>query len=255
MNTVETEFYKLLEPICPNKDKMYFEYYLLEANDRLEGMEEKERENLDNKFRTETKKILTKDKHPLKEYSENFIMFLKDRYESEVKSGLFSKCNHFEKKGGVCLNCGYKLCYGEKKYIHPDQFKNCNHPLKLEHNHELICYHCGPWFNHEFSNCDHRRKKRFMDYSDFYCCADCGYHFVDGDPKKRNPKQYLDCDHLHKEIVDDRLVCLRCGYEGEKEENRYGIPPSNKCVHKRFFVLIVGLKVQLRTHPFGIGKR
>ena len=73
-----------------------------------------------------------------------------------------------------------------------------------------------------------------MDYSDFYCCADCNYHFGDGDLKKRNPKQYLDCDHLHKEIVDGRLVCLRCGYEGEKEEIRYGTPPSNKCVHKRF---------------------
>ena len=73
-----------------------------------------------------------------------------------------------------------------------------------------------------------------MDYSDFYCCADCEYHFVDGDPKKRNPKQYLDCDHLRKEIVDGRLVCLRCGYEGEKEEIRDGTPPSNKCVHKRF---------------------
>ena len=146
-------------------------------------MKKKERKKLNLKFRTETKKILTMDKHPLKEYKENFIMFLKDRYESEVKSGLFSKCNHLEKKGGVCLNCGYNLCYGEKKYIHPDQFKNCNHPLKLEHNHELICYYCGLRFNHGFSNCEHRRKKRFMDYSDFYCCADCGYQFVDGDQK------------------------------------------------------------------------
>ena len=114
MNPVESEFYKLLEPICPNKDKMYFEYYLLEANGRLEGMEEKERKKLNLQFRTETKKILTMDKHPLKVYNGNFIMFLKDWYESEVKSGLFSKCNHFEKKGGVCLNCGYNLCYGEK---------------------------------------------------------------------------------------------------------------------------------------------
>ena len=39
------------------------------------------------------------DKHPLKMYDENFIMFLKDRYEFEVKNELFSKCNHFEKKG------------------------------------------------------------------------------------------------------------------------------------------------------------
>ena len=69
---------------------------------------------------------------------------------------------------------------------------------------------------------------------DFYCCADCEYHFVDGGPKKQNPNQYLDCDHLHKEIVNGRLVCLRCGYEGEKEGIRYSVPLSNKCVHKRF---------------------
>ena len=43
MNPVETEFYELLEPICPNKNKMYFKYYLIEANDRLEGMAKRTR--------------------------------------------------------------------------------------------------------------------------------------------------------------------------------------------------------------------
>ena len=62
-----------------------------------------------------------------------------------------------------------------------------------------------------FSECEHRRKERFFDYSDFYCCADCGYHFVDGDPKYRHPSQYEDCKHSHKEKIDDRLTCLRCG--------------------------------------------
>ena len=54
---------------------MYFEYYLLEANDRLEGMKKKEREKLNLKFRTETKKILTMGKHPLKEYKETLLCF------------------------------------------------------------------------------------------------------------------------------------------------------------------------------------
>ena len=81
-----------------------------------------------------------------------------------------------------------------------------------------------------------------MDYSDFYCCADCEYHFVDGDSKKRNPKQYLDCDHFHKEIVDGRLVCLRCGYEGKKEETR------TPFTRDRIRVISTFSSVTLRSH-------
>ena len=39
MNPVETEFYKVLKSGCP--DKMYFKYYLKEANDRLNRMSKK----------------------------------------------------------------------------------------------------------------------------------------------------------------------------------------------------------------------
>ena len=94
------------------------------------------------------------------------------------------------KKDGTCLSCGYDLCWGDKKYIHPDQYKNCSHPFKFEYSHGFICSHCGLRFKHEYSK----------------------------------------CEHIHKEIVGGRLVCLRCGYE----EIRYGVPPSKKCVHKQF---------------------
>ena len=56
-----------------------------------------------------------------------------------------------------------------------------------------------------------------MDYSDFYCCADCGFHFVDGNPNYINPKQYEDGNHSHMEKVDNRVACLRCGFGKEKK--------------------------------------
>ena len=42
-------------------------------------------------------------------------------------------------------------------------------------------------------------------------CDDCDYHFVDGDPKYRHPSQYENCEHADQRMVDNQLVCLRCG--------------------------------------------
>ena len=73
-----------------------------------------------------------------------------------------------------------------------------------------------------------------MDYLDFYYCAVCEFHFVDGDPKYINPKQYEDCSHSHMEKVDGRVVCLRFGLSEEKEKEARTEVVSNKCVHGCF---------------------
>lgn len=99
MNPVEIEFYELLNSGCP--DKLYFKYYLIEAINRLKKMRKKERGKLNIKFEKESSWI--KDrlvcKNILKKYYEDFIQFLKDRYEYEVKNELFSNCTHTKKKG------------------------------------------------------------------------------------------------------------------------------------------------------------
>lgn len=85
-----------------------------------------------------------------------------------------------------------------------------------------------------------------MDYSDFYCCADCGFHFVDGNPKYIHSNQYKDCNHLHKEKIDGRLVCLRCGFGDGKEEvslhHQTNVPTNGlKNIKVLLFALIVEL--------------
>ena len=180
----------------------------------------------------ETSRIKEMNKNKLKKYYEDFIQFLKNRYEYKVKDELFSNCTHTEKEDGVCSSCGYDLRCGDKKYIHPDQYKNCDHPFKFETPEGLACFDCDLQFNIVYSKCEHCRKKRFMGYSDFYCCADCEFHFVDGDPKYINPKQYEDCSHSHMEKVYGRVVCSRCRFSEEKEVREKII--SNKCVHRRF---------------------
>ena len=49
-----------------------------------------------------------------KKYYENFMNFLKNRCNYEVKDELFSNCTHTEKEDGECLSCGYNLCWGVK---------------------------------------------------------------------------------------------------------------------------------------------
>lgn len=98
MNPVENEFYKVLNPGWP--DEIYFKYYLLEANNCLKEMNKKKRNKLNVRFKKETKKILEMDEHHFKKYNNNFVMFLKDRYEYEVKDELYSNCPHNEKKMG-----------------------------------------------------------------------------------------------------------------------------------------------------------
>ena len=55
MNPVETEFYEVLNSGCP--DKMFFKYYLKEANDRLNGIGKKERKKLNTEFEKEINRI------------------------------------------------------------------------------------------------------------------------------------------------------------------------------------------------------
>ena len=123
------------------------------------------------------------------------MSFLEDRYKYEVKDELFSNCTHTEKEDGECLSCGYNLCWGNKKYFHPDQYKNCDHSYKIY---------------------------TFMGQK----CGDCGLQF-----KPPHAKQYEDCNHLYMENKNSQNVCLRCGF---REEYREKIAVSNKCVHKRF---------------------
>ena len=115
----------------------------------------------------------------------------------------FMNCKHTRKEEygefHRCADCRYHFCNDDLKYSHPDQYKNCEHLRKDDVFGKLTCFRCGLRFGTVFSTCEHRRKKRFFDYSDFYCCADCGYHFVDGNPKFRHPSQYEDCEHSHKE--------------------------------------------------------
>ena len=145
----------------------------------------------------------------------------------------FIGCKHTRKEeyGFLhrCADCRYHFCYGDKKYSHPDQYKDCEHTNKDDIFGEIACLRCGLRFGSIFSTCKHRRKKRFFDYSDFYCCADCEYHFVDGDPKFRHPSQYENCEHVDQRMVDKQLVCLRCGL-------RFTEPPpipfvGAKCKH------------------------
>ena len=138
----------------------------------------------------------------------------------DPKNFMNCKHTHKEKYGHFhrCADCKYHFCYDDQKYSHPDQYKDCKHSVKDDLFGELTCFRCGLRFGRVFSECEHRRKERFFDYSDFYCCADCGYHFVDGDPKYRHPNQYEDCEHSHKEKIEDQLTCLRCGL-------RFNVPP------------------------------
>ena len=151
----------------------------------------------------------------------------------------FIGCKHNRKKKyGIfhrCADCRYHFCYDDTKYSHPNQYKDCEHLEKGDIFGDLTCLRCGLRFTKIFSTCEHRRKKRFFDYSDFYCCADCDYHFVDGDPKYRHPNQYENCEHTDQRMVDNQLVCLRCGL-------RFTGPPpipfvkkkgKNKCKHSR----------------------
>ena len=150
----------------------------------------------------------------------------------------FIGCKHTrkEKYGDFhrCADCKYHFCFDDTKYSHPDQYKDCEHPVKYDIFGDLTCLRCGLRFTSIFSTCEHRRKKRFFDYSDFYCCADCEYHFVDGDPKWRHPSQYENCEHTDQRMVDNQLVCLRCGLRFT------GLPPvpfvekeKIKCKHTR----------------------
>ena len=127
----------------------------------------------------------------------------------------YSNCKHTHKveygEFHICDDCNYHFCYGDQKYSHPDQYKNCEHPVIDDVLGELTCHRCGLRFGTVFSKCEHRRKKRFFDCSDFYCCADCEYHFVDGDPKLRHPSQYENCKHSDQRMIDNQLTCLRCG--------------------------------------------
>ena len=142
----------------------------------------------------------------------------------------FIGCKHIRKeKYGVfhrCADCKYHFCYDETKYSHPDQYKDCEHLVKDDIFGDLTCFRCGLRFTSIFSTCEHHRKKRFFDYSDFYCCADCEYHFVDGDPKYRHPSQYENCEHTDQRMVDNQLVCLRCGL-------RFTGPPLIPFVEKK----------------------
>ena len=150
----------------------------------------------------------------------------------------FIGCKHNRKeKYGIfnrCADCKYHFCYDDTKYSHPNQYKDCKHPEKGDIFGDLTCLRCGLRFTKIFSTCEHRRKKRFFDYSDFYCCADCDYHFVDGDPKYRHPNQYENCEHTDQRMVDNQLVCSRCGL-------RFTGPPpipfvkgeKTKCKHTR----------------------
>ena len=150
----------------------------------------------------------------------------------------FIGCKHNRKERyGIfhrCADCKYHFCYNETKYSHPNQYKDCEHLVKGDIFGDLTCLQCGLRFTSISSTCEHRRKKRFFDYSDFYCCADCDYHFVDGDPKYRHPSQYENCEHTDQRMVDNQLVCLRCGL-------RFTGPPpipfveeeKTKCKHTR----------------------
>ena len=143
----------------------------------------------------------------------------------------FINCNHTRKeeygKFHRCADCKYHFCYDDKKYSHPDQYKDCKHIRKDDIFGEIACFRCGLRFDSIFSTCEHRRKKRFFDYSDFYCCADCEYHFVDGDPKFRHPGQYENCNHTDQRMIDKQLTCLRCGL-------RFTGPPPIPFVGKKF---------------------
>ena len=117
------------------------------------------------------------------------------KHTRKIKHGLFHRCE----------DCDYHFCYDDRKYSHPDQYENCDHPVIDDVLGELTCYRCGLRFGTVFSKCEHRRKKRFFDYSNFYCCADCEYHFVDGDPKFRHPSQYENCDHTDQRMIITNL--------------------------------------------------
>ena len=98
MNSVETEFYEVLNSGCP--DKLCFKYYLIEPNDRLKGMGKEERQELNIEFKKETSRIKKISKHEFlkRNYFRDFIRFLEDRYKYEVEDELFTDCSHTEKK-------------------------------------------------------------------------------------------------------------------------------------------------------------
>lgn len=211
------KFYKELYSGCSSKEEInYFKRYLRKEIDCIKGMNENEFEGLNYYFRKKNEQIRKMNKNKLEDYHKRFINFLEDWYKKPDKLEdyeFYGNCKHTrkEKSGDFhrCADCGYHFCCDVQKYSHPDQYKDCEHPVKDDIFEELTCLRCGLRFG--FSECEHRRKKRFFDYSDFYCCVDCEYHFVDGDPKYRHPNQYEDCEHSHKEKINDQLTCLRCG--------------------------------------------
>ena len=81
----------------------------------------------------------------------------------------FIGCKHIRKEEyGVfhrCADCRYHFCYDETKYSHPDQYKDCEHSVKDDIFGDLTCFRCGLRFTSIFSTCEHRRKKRFFDYT------------------------------------------------------------------------------------------
>lgn len=149
----------------------------------------------------------------------------------------FIGCKHNRKKKyGIfhrCADCRYHFCYDDTKYSHPNQYKDCGHLEKGDIFGDLTCLRCGLRFTKIFSTCEHRRKKRFFDYSDFYCCADCDFHFVDGDPKYRHPSQYENCEHTDQRMVDNQLVCLRCGLRLTGPPPIPFVQKKNTCEHPR----------------------
>ena len=128
-------------------------------------------------------------------------------------------CDHRRKKRFgkskfiyCCADCGYHFVNGDSNYSHPNQYKGCRHLHKERINDQLTCLRCGLMFDNVLCGvCEHRHKKRFFDYSNFYCCVDCEYHFVDGDPNYSHPNQYKGCNHPYKERINDQLTCLSCG--------------------------------------------
>ena len=55
-----------------------------------------------------------------------------------------------------------EFCYDDKKYSHPDRYKDCEHIRKDDIFGEIACFRCGLRFGSIFSTCEHRRKKRFL---------------------------------------------------------------------------------------------
>ena len=71
----------------------------------------------------------------------------------------FLQIAHTLKKKAKCLSCGYNLCMGEKKYIYPGQYKNCDHSHKFTTAVGSTCFYCGLQFKSPHGKCEHQRKK------------------------------------------------------------------------------------------------